>query len=1163
MYKIMDGNEACSTVSYYFTEVAGIYPITPASPMAELVDNWSSEGKKNFFDHPVKVIEMQSEAGAAGLVHGSLQAGCLTTTYTASQGLLLMIPNMYKMAGELLPAVIHVASRSIATHALSILGDHQDIYATRMTGFAFLASSSVQQVMDLAGIAHLAAIEGRVPFVHFFDGFRTSHELQKVRVLDMDRLKGLLDMDAVSEFRNRALRPDAPVTRGTAQNDDIYFQMTEVRNRYYEALPDIVNQYMEKINEITGENYQPFQYFGAKKATKVIVAMGSVCETIREVVEYLNTENARNARNARNAEGNGTEAVGLIEVHLYRPFSKKYFLQVLPKTVKNIAVLDRTKEPGSTGEPLYLDVVSVLEDYPTSVSVVGGRYGLSSKNTTPDDINAVYQMLGSKNQFHGFTIGIVDDVTHKSLMPVKIDLDLQQVEFLIYGYGSDGMVSAGKDVMKITGNYSNAYVQGYFQYDSKKSGGVTKSHLRFSKKPIHSTYYVEHPHLVMCTKESYLDHFKMLDGICEQGIFVLNTDKSKEEILARLSNHDKKILVERNIKFYIVDALKLAKEVGLDHKISSIMETILFKLGKLIDFDFAKDHIKKAIEKKFSKKAGHIVDKNLQAIDRALENLILVSLDDVDYSRKEKADSDVDDNIFEVISSGRGDALKVSDFIEYEDGTFDPGLSRLEKRSVSDISPHFIPENCIQCNMCSFVCPHAVIRPFLLNEEEVKNAPESLKEDLLDVNIKGEKLKYTIGISLPDCTGCKLCSNICPGKKGEKALVMDNIEELKRTKKDAYDYLFQHVSEKKVMPISTVKGSQFVKPRFEFSGACAGCGETPYLRLLTQLFGERMIIANATGCSSIYSASHPTTAYSVPWANSLFEDNAEFGFGMMIADKARKEKIRQLIEDNVSKLGDDEIDIYMNYLDDFSVENAKALYEVIDASPITELRAYKDYIEKKSFWCVGGDGWAYDIGFSGIDHVLASQEDINILVLDTEVYSNTGGQSSKSSKIGSVAKFTAKGKQVAKKDLAKIALTYPHVYVGSISLGANMQHTVKTLMEAEAYPGPSIVFAYSPCIAQGILTGMESSIEEEKKAVQSGYYPLFHYDPVTRKFSLDAKPDFDRYYEFIAGEDRYRILKKVNPDKYRELLEQNRLNAIERFRYYEQLEKQSEEEVNE
>ena len=1147
MYKIMDGNEACSTVSYYFTEVAGIYPITPASPMAELVDNWSSEGKKNFFDHTVKVIEMQSEAGAAGLVHGSLQSGCLTTTYTASQGLLLMIPNMYKMAGELLPAVIHVASRSIATHALSILGDHQDIYAARMTGFAFLASSSVQQVMDLAGIAHLAAIHGRVPFVHFFDGFRTSHELQKVRLLDMDFLKGLLDMDAVSEFRHRALHPDTPVTRGTAQNDDIYFQMTEVRNRYYEALPDIVHEYMEKINDITGENYQPFQYYGAKKATKVIVAMGSVCETIREVVDYLN---------------NQEEAVGLIEVHLYRPFSKKYFLSALPKTVRNIAVLDRTKEPGSIGEPLYLDVVGVLEDYPISISIVGGRYGLSSKNTTPADIYAVYQMLGSKDQFHGFTIGIVDDVTNKSLTPAAIDLNLSQVEFLIYGYGSDGMVSAGKDVMKITGNYSNAYVQGYFQYDSKKSGGVTKSHLRFSKKPIHSTYYVEHPHLVMCTKESYLDNFKMLDGICERGVFVLNTDKSKDEILDRLSSHDKKILVEKNIQFYIVDAVKIAKEVGLDHKISSIMETILFKLGKLIDFEFAKNHIKKAIEKKFSKKAGHIVDKNIQAIDRALETLTLVSLDDVDKSFEEE-ESQIEENIFQVISSGRGDSLKVSDFIEYEDGTFDPGLSRLEKRSISDISPRFIPENCIQCNMCSFVCPHAVIRPFLLNEEEVENAPESLKADLLDVNIKGEKLKYTIGISLPDCTGCGLCSNICPGRKKEKALVMDNIEKLKQTKKDAYDYLFQHVTEKKVMPLSTVKGSQFVRPRFEFSGACAGCGETPYLKLLTQLFGERMVIANATGCSSIYSASLPTTAYSVPWANSLFEDNAEFGFGMMIADKARKEKIRQLIEDNVSKLGDEEIDIYMNYLDDFSPEHAKNLYEIIDDSPILELREYKDYIEKKSFWCVGGDGWAYDIGFGGIDHVLASKEDINILVLDTEVYSNTGGQSSKSSKVGSVAKFTAKGKQVAKKDLAKIALTYPHVYVGSISLGANMQHTVKTLIEAEAYPGPSIVFAYSPCIAQGILTGMSSSIEEEKKAVQSGYYPLFHYDPTTRKFTLDAKPDFARYYEFIAGEDRYRILKKVNPDKYRELLEQNRLNAIERFRYYEQLEKQSEEEVEE
>ena len=1134
-YKIMDGNEACTHVSYNFTEVAGIYPITPSSPMAEFADMWSSDKKKNYFGSNVQVVEMQSEAGAAGMVHGSLETGSLTTTYTASQGLLLMIPNMYKIAGELLPGVIHVAARSLATHALSILGDHQDIYATRMTGFALLASSSVQQIMDLTGVAHLAAIKGRVPFLHFFDGFRTSHELQKVRLIDTDKMKEWIDNDALLEFRNQALKPGNSIIRGTAQNDDIYFQSVEARNTYYDNLPDVVAEYMNKINEETGEDYRPFNYYGDKKATKVIVAMGSVCETIKETVDALNQDGQK---------------VGLVEVHLYRPFSKKYFLDIFPKTVKKIAVLDRTKEPGSIGEPLYLDVVSVLhEDYP-NINIVGGRYGLSSKNTTPNDINAVYNMLDSDNLIHGFTIGINDDVTNKSLEPIDIKLNHKQTEFLIYGYGSDGMVSACKDLMKITGNYSNAFVQGYFQYDSKKSGGVTKSHLRFSKDTIRSTYYVENPNLVMCTKESYLGKYKMLDGIRKNGIFILNTAKTKEQVFDILTNYDKKILKDKNIKFYIIDAFKISKEAGLDHKISSIMETILFKVGRIIPFDFALDKLKEDLDSKFKNRGGDIVSKNLEAIDKALDGLVEVDLDALVISDDCK---EQEEGFFGVLSSGRGDSLKVSEFIKYQDGTYPGGLSRLEKRSISDIGPKFIPENCIQCNMCSFVCPHAVIRPFLLNEEEVKNAPESLKEDLVDAKIKGENLMFTIGVSLPDCTGCKLCVNICPGKKGKKALLIDEMEKLKETKKEAYDYLFNHVTEKRVMPVTTVKGSQFVKPKFEFSGACSGCGETPYLKLLTQLFGDNMVVANATGCSSIYSASLPTTAYSIPWANSLFEDNAEFGYGMVISDKAMKLKICNLIEENISKIDDDEIDIYNNYLGEINDITSKALYDIIDNSPIDELKELKENVLKKSIWCIGGDGWAYDIGFSGIDHVLANHENINILVLDTEVYSNTGGQSSKSSKIGSVAKFTAKGKEIAKKDLAKIALTYPHVYVGSISLGANMQHAVNILKEAESYNGPSIVFAYSPCISQGILTGMESSIQEEKKAVESGYYPLFHYDPVKDEFKLDARPDFNNYYEFIAGEDRYRILKKINPDKYRELLEKNRDNAIERFKYYEEL----------
>ena len=1135
-YKIMDGNEACITVSYNFTEVAGIYPITPSSTMAELADKWASDGITNMFGTPVKVVEMQSEAGAAGMIHGSLQAGCLTTTYTASQGLLLMIPNMYKIAGELLPCVINVAARSLATHSLSILGDHQDIYATRSTGFAILASSSVQQVMDLTGVAHLSAIKGRVPFINFFDGFRTSHELDKIKVIDTDKLKELVDVSALEEFRNRSLNPANPKTRGTTQNDDIYFQNVEARNRYYDNLPNIVNDYMQEVNKITGEDYKPFNYYGSSNAKRIIVAMGSVCETIKEVVDKLNESN---------------EEVGLIEVHLYRPFSKEYLLNVLPESVERIAVLDRTKEPGSLGEPLYLDINGALAN--KNIEIIGGRYGLSSKNTTPADINGVFEYLKQDKIESNFTIGIIDDVTNRSIEPVPLVLNNQATEFLIYGYGSDGMVSASKDIMKITGDATNAYVQGYFQYDSKKSGGLTKCHLRFSKDIIRSTYYVSKPSLVMCTKESYLKQYSMLDGIKKHGIFILNTSKSKEEVLNELSNHDYNILVEKGIKFYIIDASKLASECELGNKISSIMETILFNIGHIMPYDYAITKIKEDIETKFANKGNDLVNKNIEAIDQALGYLELVPIGDQVKVEEEKEEKD----IFELISSGKGDSLKVSDFIKYEDGTYDPGLSKKEKRNISSEAPKYNPENCIACNMCSFVCPHAVIRPFLLNAEEVEKAPESLKEDLIDANIKGEDLKFTIGISLPDCTGCHLCENICPGKKGEKALTFENIEELKKTKAEAYEYLFNSVSEKNVLGKNTVKGSQFKNPKFEFSGACSGCGETPYLKLLTQLFGDNMVIANATGCSSIYSASLPTTAYSIPWANSLFEDNAEYGYGMKIADKTIKNRIISLIENNLSKVAKKEKKIYEEYVKDITEESGNALYDIIDDTKIEGLKELKEYIKKKSIWIVGGDGWAYDIGFSGIDHVLANYENVNILVLDTEVYSNTGGQSSKSSKIGSIAKFTAKGKEVAKKDLAKIALTYPHVYVGSICLGANMQHTVNTLIEAENYNGPSIVFAYAPCISQGILTGMSTTIQEEKKAVDTGYYPLFHYNPETKEFKLDAKPDFSRYFEFVAGEDRYRMLKKINPDKYQELLEQNRINAIERYNYYVELEESS------
>ena len=1135
MKKIMDGNEACSFVSYNFTDVAGIYPITPASPMAELTDKWANEGKTNYFGMPVKVVEMESEAGAAGMVHGSLQAGCLTTTYTASQGLLLMLPNMYKIAGELLPCVINVAARSIATHALSIFGDHQDIYAARTTGFAMLASSSVQQVMDLTGVAHLSAIKGRVPFINFFDGFRTSHELQKVEVIDTDKLKDLIDKKALEEFRNRALNPSSPVIRGTSQNEDIYFQATEIRNEYYDKVPDIVNEYMQEINKITGENYAPFNYYGSENATKVIVAMGSVCETIKETIDYLS--------NKRND-------LGLLEVHLYRPFSAKYFLKVLPKSVKKIAVLDRTKEPGSAGEPLYLDVVKTIKEVEGKVRVIGGRYGLSSKNTTPAMIKGVFDYMDRKDAHTNFTVGIEDDVTNLSI-PYDKDFKIPSTitEFLIYGYGSDGMVSACKDIMKLTGTYTRAYVQGYFQYDSKKSGGITMSHLRMGTKPIRSTYYVENPSMVVCTKESYLQKMKMLDKIKKNGIFLLNTNKNKDEILKEMTSHDKKILQSRNIKFYIVDAGRIAADNGLSGKISAIMETLIFKLGKIMDFDFTVQKMKESIAAKFANKSGGIVEKNLKAIDCSINSLIQVKLPVVDYVEEFPKKK----NIFEIIGSMEGDTLPVSSFMKNPDGTFEVGTTKQEKRNISDIIPCYNSENCISCNLCSLVCPHAVIRPFLLDEKEVMDAPEGVREQLLPANIKDQDLKFTIGISAADCTGCGLCANICPGKKGAKALTMKIKEELEEEKtKENYTYLFNEVKEKDVMQKSTVKGSQFKTPKFEFSGACAGCGETPYLKLVTQLFGDRIVIANATGCSSIYGASTPSMPYSVPWANSLFEDNAEYGYGMKIADDAIKARIKKIITDNIKLVKNSQQETYKNYVENITPETAEELLKVIDETRIKELLPLKNFIKPKSVWMIGGDGWAYDIGYNGIDHVLANKANVNILVLDTEVYSNTGGQASKSTRTGAVAKFASAGKETAKKDLAKIALTYPHVYVATISLGANPQQAIKVLQEAESYNGPSIIIAYAPCIAQGIIKGMKNSIEEEKEATRSGYFPIFHYNPETKEFKMDSKSDFTRYEEFILGEDRYRSLEKISKN-HKKLLSENKQHAEESYEYYESL----------
>ena len=1137
MKKIMDGNEAASYVSYNFTEVAGIYPITPASPMAELTDKWSSEGKLNYFGTPVRIVEMESESGAAGMVHGSLLAGCLTTTYTASQGLLLMIPNMYKIAGELLPCVINVAARSLATHALSIFGDHQDVYAVRGTGFAMLASSSVQEVMDLTGVAHLSAIKGHVPFVNFFDGFRTSHELQKVDVIDTEKLKELIDVKALDEFKARALNPNKPMIRGTAQNGDIYFQATEIRNEYYDKVPDIVNKYMNEINKITGKDYKPFNYYGSPTANKVIVAMGSVCETIKETVEYLSKVK--------------NESVGLLEVHLYRPFSAKYFLKVLPKSVKKIAVLDRTKEPGSAGEPLYLDVIKTIKNVDARVSVYGGRYGLSSKDTTPAMIKGVYDFLDTRDVHTNFTVGINDDVTNLSIpYNPKFMIPNKNVEFLIYGYGSDGMVSACKDLMKITGTYTNAYVQGYFQYDSKKSGGITVSHLRFGKESIKSTYYVSKASIIVCTKDSYLNRLKMLEKIKDNGVFLLNTNKSADEVLASMSNHDKRILQNKKIKMFIVDANKIASDVGLNGKISSIMETLIFKLGKIVDYKFAIDKIKENLNNKFGNKGGNVVEKNVKAIDACLDKLIPVKIPYVDFDM----DITPKKSTFEVIDCLEGDSLPVSTFMKMPGGEWEAGTSKYDKRDSSEIAPCYDSSNCIGCNLCSLVCPHGVIRPFLLDDKEVMDAPESMRGKLINANIKDKDYKMSIGVSLPDCTGCSLCSEVCPGKKGAKALVMKMKEDIVKSHQDEeYNYLFNEVKYKEnVMPTNTVKGSQFVKPKFEFPGACAGCGETPYLKLLTQLFGDRMIVANATGCSSIYGASAPSMPYSIPWANSLFEDNAEFGFGMKIADQAVKAEIVSLISRNLTKVRNSEKDVYNAYCKEQNEVNARALLDVIDDTKIEGLLKLKDFVAPKSVWMIGGDGWAYDIGYNGIDHVLANRENVNILVLDTEVYSNTGGQASKSTRTGAVAKFAAGGKETAKKNLARIAMSYPHVYVGTISLGANQMQAIKVMKEAEAYDGPSIIIAYAPCIAQGIIKGMKNSIQEERCATESGYFPLFHYNPENKEFKLDSKADFTKFDEFILGEDRYRSLKKINKNgDY--LLGENREQAEMTYNYYKKL----------
>lgn len=1118
MYKIIDGNKACADVAYLFSEIASIYPITPSSPMATEVDIISHGEKKNIFQDQVKVVEMQSEAGAAGTMHGALLAGSLATTFTASQGLLLMIPNMYKMAGECLPAVIHVAARTLATHALSIFGDHSDIYATRATGFCMLASTNVEEANHLGAVAHLSAIKGSLPFLHFFDGFRTSHEVNKVQELRDEDLIKLVDFDQIQAFKKRMLNVGSGIQKGMAENEDIYFQSVEARNELYNAIPNIVNHYMEEINRLTGKNYKPFNYYGSSEAENVLVAMGSVCDTAKLVVEDLVSKG---------------EKVGLIEVHLYRPFSSEYLLRVLPSTTKRVAVLDRTKEAGSTGEPLYLDVCSVLKN--TVIQVVGGRYGLSSKNTTPDQIYSVYKMLESELK-DNFTIGIVDDVTHLSLPKYDYSIDLGAKEIKIFGFGSDGMVSTSKDIMKIVGSGTDQFVQSYNQYDSKKSGGVTICNLRISDKQINAPYYVTHPGIVVVTKDEYLFKFDMIDDIKENGIFVINTTKSVEELNGFLPNKVKDILHKKNVQLYIIDADKIALEAGIKGKISKIMEMVILKF---IDYPDAMQVVSQSIEKQFATKGEEVIRANKEAIQKAIEHLVFVDtkLDVVDE------DVQIKRNIFDEINARRGDDLPVSELVKYRDGTFPCALSKNEKRKTSTFVPKWNSDACIQCGQCSIVCPHAVVRPIVHTDKE-HGIPMVGKPEY----------QYEIVVSEADCTSCGLCINACPSKGGEKALSFGEYDQSIQDR--AQDLFENHENPENLFPKFTVKGSQFIKPKFEFSGSCAGCGETPYIKLLTQLFGDKLVIANATGCSSIYGGSVPSTPYSIPWANSLFEDNAEFGYGILLSYNQSRDRIEQIMRENLESVSEEVKELFTQWLEnreDFAITR-EIKEKLLSASIPESLKNLLDYVPARSVWTLGGDGWAYDIGFGGIDHVLSSGENVNILVLDTEVYSNTGGQASKSSRIGQVAQFADNGKRTAKKDLFKIAMGYPNCYVANVSLGSNFVQTIKAFKEAEEHHGPSIIIAYCPCIEQGIKGGMGNATSEQKLVVECGYTTLMRYNPEEDKLYLDSRePDFDKYETLLNNEVRYNSLVKKNPEVAKEVLELNKQEAMKRYRYYKKL----------
>ncbi len=1166
VFQSMDGNQAAAHAAYAFTEVAGIYPITPSSPMAEYAELWASQGKKNLFGMPVKIVEMQSEAGAAGSVHGSLQAGALTTTFTASQGLLLKVPNMYKIAGELLPGVIHVSARALAAQSLSIFGDHQDVMACRQTGFAMLATSSVQEVMDLAGVAHLAAIKTSVPFLHFFDGFRTSHEIQKVEVMDYEVYDRLLDREAVKNFRERALTFENPVTRGSAQNDDVYFQTREIQNKYYDKVPAVVAEYMEEISKVTGRNYAPFVYFGAEDATDVIVAMGSVSDTLKETVAYLNKQGAK---------------VGCVTVHLYRPFAPEYLMKVLPATVKRIAVLDRTKEPGSLGEPLYLDIKAAFYGAENAPLIIGGRYGLSSKDTTPAQMIAVFDHL-AKEGHSNFTVGINDDVTNLSI-PVgpEVRMDESVSELVFYGLGSDGTVGANKNTIKIIGDNTDLYAQAYFAYDSKKSGGVTRSHLRFGPNPIKSPYLVNKADFVSCSLESYVEKYDMVSCLKDGGTFLLNTVHSAEELVKHLPNAFKKALAEKNAKFYIIDAVHLAREIGLGNRTNTILQSAFFKLNEqIMPYETAQELMKKYAAKTYGRKGEAIVQLNYQAIDKGAEGLVEVAVDPT-WANLEVAAKVVDENrphfvktIADEVNAINGYALPVSAFTGYEDGTMPNGSAAYEKRGTANFVPVWKPENCIQCNQCAFVCPHSVVRPFLATEAEMANAPEGTKT-LKPIGKGLEGLQYSLQISALDCTGCEVCVNQCPAPKG-KALVMMPIEEaLNAGQQVQADYFFNEVTYKDnlVDKFSNVKNSQFAQPLFEFSGACGGCGETPYVKLISQLFGDRMVVANATGCSSIYGGSYPATPYTTnkegkgpAWANSLFEDNAEFGFGMKVADSALRDQIATLMENALAEGVCDEKckELFEKWLAnrDNSVVSKEVrdelvpLLETKDCPTAKKILDLKNYLVKRSQWILGGDGWAYDIGYGGLDHVIANQEDVNILVLDTEVYSNTGGQSSKSSPTASIAKFTAAGKNGKKKDLAAIAMSYGHVYVAYVAHGASQAQLLKAMKEAESYNGPSIVIAYSPCINHGLKRGMGKSQEQAKLAVECGYWTLLRYDPRLAEagqnpLQIDSKePNWDAYDEYLMSETRYAQLKTINPAEAANLLETNKKEAQKRYKNY-------------